>query len=252
MSSIAAPTPADGVAEAADGAAATASTAAASATETPTPPPGFFAGFPFESAPFSVAPIQTERLILRPLSTGDVADVWEYQKIDDVLRFIPWPPRSFADASAHTLRRAALNTLDTDGSAVFFACVLPGEPSVGADPSAGRVIGDVMLRLSSVETAELEIGWVFHPDFNGKGYATEAAEAVLRLAFDGIVAHRVVAHLDPRNDASARLCTRLGLIHEGTTRQSYYDKGEWSDGAMYGMLASEWRAIEDAPAAHTP
>lgn len=219
-----------------------------SAPETPTPPPGYFAGFPFDIAPFAIAPIQTERLILRPLAPSDAADVWEYQKLDEVLRFIPWPPRSFDEGAAHTVRRASLHMLDVDNSAVIFAAVLPGAGAGGAD----RVIGDVMLRVSSVETAEIEIGWVFHPDFAGKGYATEAAEAVLRLAFDGIDAHRVVAHLDPRNDASARLCTRLGLIHEGTTRQSYYDKGEWSDGGIYGMLASEWRAREDAPAPHTP
>lgn len=247
MSSAATPTPTDSVAEAA--ATDSPNTPAADA---PTPPPGFFAGIPFESAPFSIAPIQTQRLILRPLAASDVNDVWQYQKLDEVLRFIPWPPRSFEEAAAHTLRRAALTTLDADESAVFFACVLPGTESSSSDNPEGRVIGDVMLRLASVETAELEIGWVFHPDFAGQGYATEAAEAVLRLAFEDVGAHRVVAHLDPRNDASARLCLRLGLIHEGTTRQSYYDKGEWSDGGLYGMLFDEWRAREDAPSPHAP
>ncbi|WP_162243517.1 GNAT family protein [Leifsonia sp. Root4] len=220
--------------------------------ETPTPPPGYFHGFPFDSGPLALAPIQTERLILRPLIAGDAADVWEYQRLDEVLRYIPWPRRTIEEGAAHTLRRAALRTLDaTADSAIFLACELAADDErlVG---SAGRVIGDVMLRLSSVETAELEIGWVFHPDFAGKGYATEAAEAMLRLAFDGIGAHRVIAHLDPRNDASARLCVRLGLLHEATLRESYWDKGEWSDTGIYGMIAHEWRAREDTPAPHTP
>ena len=230
------------------------------AEETVTPPPGYFAGIPFDSAPLALAPIQTQRLILRPLSEDDIADVWEYQRLDEVLRYIPWPKRSFEEAAAHTRTRAGLGTLDANGSAVFFACVLPSPvlpspelPSDEQNPgTAGRVIGDVMLRLASIETAELEIGWVFHPDFAGKGYATEAAEAMQRLAFDGIGAHRLVAHIDPRNTASARLCTRLGLIHEATLRESYYDKGEWSDSGIYGMLDREWRALEDAPAPHTP
>ncbi|WP_161498684.1 GNAT family N-acetyltransferase [Microterricola pindariensis] len=215
-----------------------------------TPPPGYFAGFPFDSAPLAIAPIQTERLILRPLAESDIDDIWQYQRLDEVLRYIPWPKRDFEAAAAHTRWRAAAHSLDADGRAIFLACVLAPSPDAGEH--AGRVIGDVMLRLSSVETAELEIGWVFHPDFHGRGYATEAAAAMQRLAFDGIGAHRLVAHLDPRNEASARVCAKLGLAHEGTLRESYYDKGEWSDAGLYAMIARDWRALEDTPAPHTP
>lgn len=207
------------------------------------PPPGYFAGFPFDAAPLDLAPIQTERLLLRPISERDAGDVWEYQRLDEVLAYIPWPRRDIDEAAAHTRRRAAMRTLAAVGDAVFLACVPVG---------TGRVVGDVMLRVSSVETAELEIGWVLHPGFQGRGYATEAAGATLRLAFDGIGAHRVVAKLDPRNAASARLCTRLGLVHEGTLRKAHYSKGEWSDSAVYAMVADEWRARENAPGAHTP
>ncbi|AMB60579.1 hypothetical protein AWU67_14845 [Microterricola viridarii] len=194
----------------------------------------------------AVAPIQTERLTLRPLAESDIDDVWQYQQLDEVLLYIPWPKRDFDEAAAHTRKRAGLHTLDTDNSAIFLACELDG-----------RVIGDVMLRVSSVETAELEIGWVFHPDVQGRGYATEAAAAMQRLAFDGIGAHRLIAQLDPRNTASARLCARLGLAHEGTLREAYYEKdadgnGEWSDSGLYGMTAHDWRALEDTPAPHTP
>jgi RimJ/RimL family protein N-acetyltransferase len=93
---------------------------------------------------------------------------------------------------------------------------------------------------------------VFHPAVHGQGYATEAADAVLRLAFEGVGAHRVVARLDTRNAASARLCTRLGMIHEATLRQADYIKDEWCDTAVYAMLAADWRALEDAPEVHRP
>ncbi len=211
-----------------------------------TPPPGYFAGFPFDSAPLAVAPIQTERLTLRPLAESDIDDLWQYQQLESVLRYIPWPKRDFEAAAAHTRWRAAAHTLDAAGTAIFLACELDG-----------RVIGDVMLRVSSVETAELEIGWVFHPRVQGRGYATEAAEALQRLAFDGIGAHRLIAHIDPRNTASARLCGRLGLAHEGTLREAFYGTdangdGEWSDSGLYAMTAHDWRAQEDTPAPHTP
>ncbi|MET1016928.1 MAG: GNAT family protein [Leifsonia flava] len=196
---------------------------------------------PFDVAPYDGAPIVTDRLVLRPLGDSDVADVWEYQRLDEVLRFIPWPRRTAEEGAEHTRKRAGMRTISADGDAVFFACVLPGEPSLFGDGD-GRVVGDVMLRLSDAGNADVEIGWVFHPDYAGRGFATEASAAVLALAFRALDAHRVHAQLDPRNTASAALCERLGMRHEGTTRETFYDKGEWSDSAFYGILRSEFDA----------
>ncbi|KQX05788.1 hypothetical protein ASC59_13570 [Leifsonia sp. Root1293] len=196
---------------------------------------------PFDIAAYDGAPITTERLVLRPLSASDVADVWEYQRLDEVLRFIPWPSRTADEGADHTRTRAGMRTIAENGDAVFFACVLPGEPSLFGDGD-GRVIGDVMLRLSDAGNADVEIGWVFHPDYAGRGFATEAAAAIMAVAFTAIDAHRVHAQLDPRNTASAALCERLGMRHEGTTRETFYDKGEWSDSAFYGILRSEFDA----------
>ena len=51
----------------------------------------------------------------------------------------------------------------------------------------------------------------------------------------------VMARLDPRNLASARLCERLGMRHEAHTREDYADRdGTWSDTAVYGLLRREW------------
>lgn len=205
------------------------------------PSPAPMLRLPFSVESYDAAPIVTERLVLRPLSENDVADVYEYQRLDEVLRFIPWPRRTAQEGAEHTRKRAGMRTLAADSDAVFFACVLPGEPSLFGD-GGDRVIGDVMLRLSDADNADVEIGWVFHPDFAGRGYATEASAAVLALAFEQLDAHRVHAQLDPVNTASAALCTRLGMRHEGTTRETFYDKGAWSDSAFYGILRSEFDA----------
>ena len=50
-----------------------------------------------------------------------------------------------------------------------------------------------------------------------------------------------MAQLDPRNTASARLCTRIGMTQEGHTREDYPDReGGWSDTAVFGLLRREW------------
>ncbi|SIO04845.1 GNAT family N-acetyltransferase [Agromyces cerinus] len=205
--------------------------------------------FPFDATALTETPLTTERLVLRPLEASDAPDVFEYQRIPDVLKYLPWPLRDRAEAYEHTAKRAAARVLADDGDFFVLAMTLPGTPSVddsGADPSAGvardRVIGDMMVRVSSAKHAQLELGWVVHPDFQGKGYAREAAVAIRDFAFETLHPHRIQAFLDARNEASAGLCERLGMRREATILEEQYNDGEWQDTALYGVLRREWAA----------
>lgn len=183
---------------------------------------------PFDATPLETAPLTTERLILRPLRDDDADDVYAYQRLPEVRRYIPWPEWSKQDAYEHTRKRAAWRQLAADGDAIIFAIVLP---PTSTEP--GRVIGDVMLRVDRIEHAGLEIGWVVHPAFHGLGLAREAAGAVLAFGFTELGAHRIQATLDARNEASARLCERLGMRREATFIQDWWMRGEWTDTAIY-------------------
>ena len=92
----------------------------------------------------------------------------------------------------------------------------------------------------------MALGWVVDPDFQGRGYATEAARAVMRFAFDEICAHRVYAQVDPRKAASVALCLRPGMRLEATLIEREIFKGEWGDLAVYAVLEREWAATERA------
>jgi RimJ/RimL family protein N-acetyltransferase len=187
---------------------------------------------PYDATQLEVTPLTTERLVLRPLSADDAADVYRYQRLPEVLRFIPWPQWSEQDAYAHTRKRAAWRRLAADGDAIIFAMALAPSSS-----EAGRVIGDVMLRVDRAEHAGLEIGWVVHPAFHGLGLAAEAAREVLAFAFGELGAHRVQAKLDARNEASARLCERLGMQLEATLVDDWWWRGEWTTTAIYATRA---------------
>ena len=106
----------------------------------------------------------------------------------------------------------------------------------------GRVIGDVYFTIRSAASAAGEIGWTLHPDAHGHGYMTEAAGAVLDVAFGALELHRVSATLDARNEASAALCRRLGMRHEAHFVEDQWFKGEWGDTAVYAILDREWPA----------
>ncbi|QIK62544.1 GNAT N-acetyltransferase [Leucobacter viscericola] len=183
-------------------------------------------------------PRRTARLVLRPLKASDADDVWLYQKDADILRYIPWPERTREEAREHTERRAAAGeTLTKDGDHVFLAVEL------ASGPEAGRVIGDLMLMVSSTMKAEIEVGWVFAADQHGKGYASEASAEAVRIAFELLEAHRVVAQLDDRNTASSALCARLGMRHEGTAFEQEWEPGGWVNLKTYGLDHEEWTAL---------
>lgn len=187
--------------------------------------------------PYGAEELQTERLLLRPLNAGDLDDVHEYQKLKDVVRYLYWEVHDHDESAEHLKKRIAMNRLAADGDGLIYAVELP-DPEGGH----GRVVGDISVFLKNARFGQVEIGWVFHPAVHGRGYATEAAEAVLKVCFETVGAHRVFAQLDPRNEASARLCERLGMRKEAHLRQNEIFKGEWGDTAVYGILDSEYRA----------
>jgi [ribosomal protein S5]-alanine N-acetyltransferase len=77
----------------------------------------------------------------------------------------------------------------------------------------------------------------------GRGYATEAAGALLGWAFDTLDLNRVQAETDTRNLASARVLEKLGFVREGTLREDCVVNGEVSDSWVYGLLRRERRPL---------
>ena len=105
-----------------------------------------------------------------------------------------------------------------------------------------ELVGDVVLFWRSRTHADGELGYVFNPALGGRGYATEAANVILRLGFEGLDLHRIVARIDERNDSSVRLARRLGMRQEARLVRNDFFKGEWSTELDFAMLADEWYA----------
>ena len=105
----------------------------------------------------------------------------------------------------------------------------------------GQMIGDVVVWCTSEQHLQGEIGFAFHPDFQGHGYATEAAAVLLRLAFQDLGLHRVAGQAEPRNLASCRVMEKLGMRREADLVENEFVKGEWQSEAVFAMLDREWR-----------
>ena len=95
-----------------------------------------------------------------------------------------------------------------------------------------------------------EIGWVFGREHQGRGYATEAAAALLAHAFETLGCHRVIATCQPENIASWRVMEKLRMRREGLLLQCIQrGPGEWWDEYLYAILADEYRGAASSQAA---
>jgi aminoglycoside 6'-N-acetyltransferase len=179
-------------------------------------------------------PIRTERLTLRHITTDDL-DGLRYYQDPEVCRYLPFPTaddEALAERAAKMAQRRAPSE--------------PDEVLALAVVHDGTLVGDLMLRLRTradplTPPAVAEIGWAFAPSYAGRGFATEAAKALITMAFDHYPLHRVYAMLDPRNERSVALCERLGMTREALTRRDFPEHdGTWTDTMVYGLLREEW------------
>jgi RimJ/RimL family protein N-acetyltransferase len=176
-------------------------------------------------------PIETDRLTLRRYVENDYDDLLKLQSNPDVTRFLLYDVRTPEQVKEALTGRLADVPMDADGQALTVAVVLR---------DTGQHLGEVTLFLNNVEQRTGEIGYVFHPESHGHGYAAEASVELLRLGFEELGLHRIIARLDARNTASVKLLERLGLRQEAHFVQNEYLKGEWTDELVFAMLYSEW------------
>lgn len=178
----------------------------------------------------------TDRMLLRPYRLSDYEEFADMHGRDDVARYLPWETRD-AQAARQALERHQDVRFSKDGDGITLAAFL----KEGAG-DAGRLVGEFVLFLRSVEHRGGEVGYVLHPDFHGRGLATEGARAILQLGFETMSLHRIIARIDARNTSSAAVLTRLGMRLEAHLVQNEVFKGEWSDEEDYAILCEEWAA----------
>jgi RimJ/RimL family protein N-acetyltransferase len=162
--------------------------------------------------------LTSDRLRLRRWHDDDSDFVLDLCSRWEVQRYIGATPRILHDRGEALATIGHWRSRDDDLHAVWAV----------ESRDDGRLLGTLLLvgimasgpQGSLTPSGETEIGWYFHPDAWGHGYATEAATAVLSYAFDAGV-QTVLAVTHPHNVASQAVCERLGMEHRGQTDRYY-------------------------------
>ena len=182
--------------------------------------------------------ITTDRLLLREFVVDDWPAVLAYQQNPRYLRLYPWTERTEAEARDF-VRMFVDQQAESPRRKSQLAVSLP---------DSGLLIGNCGIRRKPENDWEADIGYELAPDYWGRGYATEAARAIVSFGFRELGLHRISSWCIADNAASARVLERVGLKLEGRLRQNEYFKGRWWDTLLYGMPVGEWRAeLEETP-----
>ena len=183
----------------------------------------------------SAYPLRTERLVLRPLREDDIDVIVAYRNDPDVALLQDWDlPVSRERVERHV------------GAQSDWVDITPGEPrQVGIDLD-GELIGDLYVGLDE-HGGVAEIGFTLRTEYQGQGYAYEAASAVVADLVERHGCHRIFGQLSPENERSARLLERLGMHVESLAPKSFWCRGAWDDNLTYAMSDTDWRAHTRVP-----
>ncbi|WP_246190702.1 GNAT family N-acetyltransferase [Agromyces agglutinans] len=184
-------------------------------------------------------PIHTSRLALRPHREDDLDDLLAFHGDPEVVRFLPWPVRDREATRVALTAKLEQAVLPEPGRWLVLAVELR---------ETQTVIGEVLLKWSSAEDRQGELGFAFGRAHHGRGYAAEAGAEMLRLGFDRLGLHRITAVCLEDNLASARLLGRLGFAQEARLVDNIRFKGDWSTQLLYALTEDAWRS----PTAQAP
>lgn len=176
---------------------------------------------------------ETDRLLLKVLDGSYAPDILRFQidNHDIFERYEATRPENFY---TENYQRRVLNyeyNLCMKASGVRFW--------IYKKTDARHVIGTVCFRdITRGVYQSCEVGYKFDQRFWHYGYALEAMQKCIQIAFWELRLHRIVANIMPENTASIRLVERLGFEREGVARKSALIRGVWEDHIVYSLIDS--------------
>jgi ribosomal-protein-alanine N-acetyltransferase len=172
--------------------------------------------------------LQTDRLVLRPYSPEDSADLVRLAGSREVAATTLRIPHPYREQDAVAFLAACQADFESGRSARFAVTLLEG----------GSFMGGVGLRIEPWQH-QAELGYWLGVPYWGQGYATECAQAVVRFGFENLTLHRIFASHLAHNLASGRVLQKIGMQHEGRLRGHVFKWDKFYDSDLYAMLSTD-------------
>lgn len=181
--------------------------------------------FDFSSFPI----LTTERLRLRQLTHADAEDMMAIFGDPEVLRYLNDPPTDTPEKAIGLIDWLSGSFSEQDG--LNWAITLPRDD---------KLIGTCGAYHWHRSDRHIDIGYHIAQAHWGKGYATEAARAIIGWCFDNLDVHRIQADCTDGHIASERVMLKCGFRLEGVWRESCWEHERFVDIKQFGLLRREF------------
>ncbi|MGF9966160.1 GNAT family N-acetyltransferase [Bacillus rhizoplanae] len=176
--------------------------------------------------------LETDRLQLRELTLVDADAMFRYFVKEPVIRYFGMDAFQNIEEVKNVIRN--FRERYEEGSAIRWGIVLKG---------TGQLIGTCGFHLINHKHKRAEIGYELDETYWGKGYATEALQAILTYGFETLYFKRISAVVYPENESSRKLLQRAGFTEEGLLRKYMIQNEVAHDAIMYSLLQEEWATL---------
>lgn len=174
--------------------------------------------------------LETERLLLRRLNDNDVNEVLELRGNPENMKFIPRPLAKNTDDALEHIKM--INDKIDENVGINWAVTIKG---------SDKMIGLLGHYRIQPENHRAEIGYMILPQYQGKGYVTEAIKAVMEYGFNQMNLHSIEAVIDPENYASEKALQKIGFVKEAHILENKLFDGKFWDTVIYSMLKRNYK-----------
>jgi [ribosomal protein S5]-alanine N-acetyltransferase len=177
----------------------------------------------------TVLPIKTKRFLLRDFQAEDWTAVHMYAADPDVVQYMDWGPNS--EDETKKFIDLAIKSSQFKPRMDFELAII--------DSDTNELIGGAGIHIANAQHRAGWMGYCLNKKYWGKGFATEAATALLSFGFTQLGLHRIYAAVFPGNTASANVLKKIGMCHEGRFRDHRFVRGAWRDSDLHAILESD-------------
>lgn len=166
--------------------------------------------------------IHTERLTVRRFHKDDCKDVYEYLSDKDVMKYIEYP-------FTYEETEEFINTFSCENPRVYAL----------VENSTNKVIGHVIYHPYGYDNG-YELGWIINKNYQGKGYAIEIGQALIKYGFETLKLHRIFSTTVMGNNQCSNLLEKLNMKREAVFKKANFHNGSWIDEYWYAILENDY------------
>lgn len=174
--------------------------------------------------PFPI--LETQRLVLRQVSTNDVDAILSLRSNEEVMKYIPRPYLKTKEEALELI--SMLDDKIENGIGINWGIYFLDEPE--------KLLGIIGYYRMKPEHFRAEVGYMIFPEYHGKGIVSEALQKVVEYGFKKMKLHSIEAVLDPENKGSEKVLIKNGFVKEAHLIENEYYEGRFLNTLIYSLL----------------